>query len=191
MNAGKAAKFSRLPADLPSKRATRDSQGCPPAPPRRGWTGRAAALIAGDMDIRQITPAYAVSPQIAPEDVPALKAAGFTTVICNRPDPEVPPSHQAEAVRAAVEAAGLTFVENPFSHAAFDFALVETQADAIAASDGPTFAYCASGNRSSVLWAMGAVKAGEVTPAEAIAAARAAGYDLSGLAPQLEMLANS
>ena len=141
--------------------------------------------------MRQLSPTFFVSPQIEVEDLPALKEAGITHILCNRPDAEVPPSHQAEAVRAAVEEAGLTFVENPFSHSAFDFALVETQADAIAASDGPTFAYCASGNRSSVLWAMGAVKAGEVTPAEAIAAARAAGYDLSGLAPQLEMLANS
>ena len=53
------------------------------------------------MDIRQITPRYSVSPQINPEDFAAIKAAGFTKVICNRPDVENPPSHQADAMAAA------------------------------------------------------------------------------------------
>ncbi|MDO9527336.1 MAG: sulfur transferase domain-containing protein, partial [Gemmobacter sp.] len=37
------------------------------------------------MDIRALTPDYAVSPQISPSDLPAIKAAGYSTVICNRP----------------------------------------------------------------------------------------------------------
>jgi uncharacterized protein (TIGR01244 family) len=53
---------------------------------------------------------YAVSPQITPEDARAIGEAGFTTVICNRPDSEIGPDQQAEAVRRAVEAAGLRFV---------------------------------------------------------------------------------
>ena len=67
------------------------------------WTGRFPLNNRRAMDIRQITPRYSVSPQISVEDVPAIKAAGITTVICNRPDAEVPPSHQAEALRKAVE----------------------------------------------------------------------------------------
>ena len=42
------------------------------------------------MDIRRLTETYAVSPQITPEDVAAIKAAGFTTIINNRPDGEIP-----------------------------------------------------------------------------------------------------
>ena len=42
------------------------------------------------MDPRTLTPRYTVSPQITPEDIPAIKEAGFTTVICNRPDQEIP-----------------------------------------------------------------------------------------------------
>ncbi|MDE3029426.1 MAG: TIGR01244 family phosphatase, partial [Paracoccaceae bacterium] len=41
------------------------------------------------MEIRALTPDYAVSPQIEPADVAAIKAAGYTTVICNRPDREI------------------------------------------------------------------------------------------------------
>ena len=68
------------------------------------------------MDIRQITPTYFVSPQISAEDVAQLPSLGFTCVICNRPDTEIPPSHHADAIKDAVEAAGMTFVVNPLTH---------------------------------------------------------------------------
>ena len=40
------------------------------------------------MDIRRVTPDLAVSPQIAPEEIEAVKAAGFASIVCNRPDGE-------------------------------------------------------------------------------------------------------
>ncbi len=43
------------------------------------------------MDIRALTQSYAVSPQVAPEDFATIRAAGFVTVINNRPDAEIPP----------------------------------------------------------------------------------------------------
>ena len=48
----------------------------------------------GPMDIRQITPDFAAGPQIEPADMAALAEAGFTTVINNRPDAEIPPDLQ-------------------------------------------------------------------------------------------------
>ncbi len=134
------------------------------------------------MDIRPLSAAYAVSPQIEPGDAPAIARAGFETVICNRPDAEVPPELRAAALRAAVEGAGLRFVEMPATHAAIDDALVEAQRDA--ASGGRTLAYCASGTRSSVLWALG--EAGRRPTDEILADAARAGYDLAGLRPRIE-----
>jgi len=139
------------------------------------------------MDIRQITPDYAVSPQIAPEDLPALKEAGFTTVICNRPDAENPMELQAEVLRAATEAAGLAFVENPVVHAALTMEIVEAQRDALDASEGPAFACCASDTRSTIVWALG--QAGRRPTSEIIEAAAQAGYDLGHLETQLDTLA--
>lgn len=139
------------------------------------------------MDIRQITDSYAVSPQIAPEDVPALKAAGFAVVICNRPDAEVPPEFSAAAMRAAVEAEGMAFVENPLSHGNLTMEIVECQGNAIETAPGPVFAYCASGNRSSVLWALS--QAGKRPVEELIGLPAQYGYQLAGLRPQLEALA--
>lgn len=139
------------------------------------------------MDIRPITPAYAVSPQIAPEDIPAIKAAGYVAILCNRPDAEVPPDLQADAVGAAARAAGLGFVVNPVTHATLGPREVETQMTAAAAAGGPVLAYCASGTRSSIVWSLGQV--GTMDTDAILAAAARAGYDLEGLRPRLDQLA--
>ncbi|MCR9067242.1 MAG: TIGR01244 family sulfur transferase [Rhodobacteraceae bacterium] len=135
------------------------------------------------MDLRPVTDDYIAAPQLDPGDFAALAQQGVTTVIDNRPDTEVPPSHQAAAMQAAAEAAGLTFVYNPVVHTALTEAHIEEQADAIAASDGKVVAYCASGTRSTIVWALGA--AGEMDPDDIIARAKGAGYDLAHLAPEL------
>ncbi len=126
------------------------------------------------MDIRPLSDDYAVSPQIAPEDVPAIKAAGYTTVICNRPDGEVGPEHQSDAIRAAAEAAGLRFVANPFAGSELSEQHVTAQGEALDAADGPVLAYCASGNRSSIVW--GLARAGTQDPDAMIEAAGRHGY---------------
>ena len=137
--------------------------------------------------MRQITATYFVSPQIEVDDLPTIAAAGIKTVICNRPDEEVPPSHQAAALKAAVEAAGLKFVLMPVTHTTMTSDLVAAQHAAIADNEGPVLAYCASGTRSSIVWALGAV--GEMSVDDILAATQAAGYDLGGMRPTLEAMA--
>jgi uncharacterized protein (TIGR01244 family) len=139
------------------------------------------------MDIRQITPDYAVSPQIDPADMPAIAAAGFKAVICNRPDAEVPHELSTEVMRIAAEAAGLGFVVNPVTHQTLNMDMVAEQMAAMGAAGGPVLAYCASGTRSSIVWSLG--KAGEMAADDIIAATAKAGYDLAGLRPRLEALA--
>jgi uncharacterized protein (TIGR01244 family) len=139
------------------------------------------------MDLRKITDDYAVSPQLQPADMAALAEQGITTVICNRPDAENPPPLQAAAMQAAAEAAGLEFVFNPVTGGMLTENNVDEQADAIAGSEGPVVAYCASGNRSTIVWALGV--AGEVPVDDILSRATANGYDLAWLRPQLEALA--
>lgn len=138
------------------------------------------------MNIRQITDAYAVSPQIAPEDVAALREAGFSTVIDNRPDAEVSGDLQADAMRAAVEGAGLTFVVNPIVPGNLTMDNVQAQREAIDAAEGPVLAYCASGNRSSIVWAL--AHAGDMEIDDLIALPARHGYDLNHLRPTLERM---
>jgi len=138
------------------------------------------------MDIRPLDDAASVAPQVDPEDLPALAADGYTTLICNRPDAEVPPSHQAAAMQSAAEAAGLAFVFNPVSMPNLTLQAVEEQSEAMAAAEGKTLAYCASGTRSAILWALS--MAGEKSADDILAATAAAGYALDGLRGQIEAL---
>ena len=139
------------------------------------------------MDIRAITPDYAVSPQIEPGDLPAIKAAGYVTVIDNRPDGEIPPHLHMTEMRKAAEALGLTFVANPVIGGAMTMDNVTAQGAAIAASSGPVFAYCASGNRSSVVWALS--QAGKQSVDDLVGLPARFGYQLDHLRPQIEALA--
>lgn len=139
------------------------------------------------MTIRDITDSYSVSPQIDPEDLAALKAAGFTRIIDNRPDSEIPGSHQTEAMRAAAEAAGLEFIANPVIGGAITRENVSTQGAAIAESTGRVLAYCASGNRSSVVWALS--QAGKRPTDELIELPARHGYNMEIWRDQIEALA--
>ncbi|RVT85300.1 TIGR01244 family phosphatase [Rhodobacteraceae bacterium CCMM004] len=135
------------------------------------------------MDIRPLTDRYAVAPQIAPEDLADLRAAGFTDVICNRPDGEVPPDLAATRMRAAAEAAGLTFHDNPVVGGGMTAQAVAAQRAAVEGAAGPVLAYCRSGTRSTVVWAL--AMAGTHDADALIAAAARGGYDIAGLRPQI------
>lgn len=141
------------------------------------------------MDIRQITPDFFAAPQISPEDMPDIAAAGITRVVCNRPDAEVPPSHQAAAIEAAARAAGLDFAVQPLTHQTMTPDVIAANQKLLTGAAGPVLAYCASGTRSTVAWALAAAK--ETPVDEIIAAARNGGYDLSNLRPTLEAAAKT
>lgn len=139
------------------------------------------------MDIRPLTDSYAVSPQITPGDLAMIRAAGYTTVIDNRPDGEIPPDLQTPAMRTAAEASGLTFVVNPVIGGALTMDNVTVQRAAIDAATGPVLAYCASGNRSSVVWAL--ALAGSRPTDDLIGLPARFGYQLEHLRGQIEALA--
>ena len=131
---------------------------------------------------------YAVAPQITLEDVEALAAEGFRTIVCNRPDEEVPADICAEAVKAECERAGLNFILNPLSHGTLNMDHVNLQRQATEA-EAPVLAYCASGNRCSILWGLAVV--GDVSTDHILEVTTKAGYNLTGLVPQLEEMAKS
>ena len=138
--------------------------------------------------IRPIDDTIAVAPQITPEDVETIRAAGFRMIVNNRPEEEEPGQPSGEAVAAAAAAAGLGYVAIPITHAGFSLPQVEAMGAALAGAEGPLLAYCRSGTRSCHLWALAAVRGGE-SPDSATAKAAAAGYDISGIRPLLDQLA--
>ena len=65
------------------------------------------------MDIRKITDELSVAPQIKAAEVPAIAAAGFRSVICNRPDGESSDQPCCSDIEAAVKAHGLVWRSQP------------------------------------------------------------------------------
>ena len=136
------------------------------------------------MDIRPLDEALSASPQIAPEDLPAIAAQGFRSVISNRPDGEEPGQPSAEALRQAAEAAGLAFAHVPVVGGAISDQDVADFREALANLPQPVFGFCRTGTRTTTLWAL--ANAGAQTPENLIARAKSAGYDLGALRPRLE-----
>lgn len=141
------------------------------------------------LDIRPLNDRFAVAPQIEPEDLPAIAAAGYVAVVNNRPDGEEPGQPSAAAIRAAAEAAGLVYHEVPVTQAGFAPMQLDAMRAALVAADGPVLAYCRSGTRSCNLWALAAAREGR-NPDLLVGQAQAAGYDLSGMRPTLDALAS-
>lgn len=136
------------------------------------------------MDIRQLTPRYYVAPQISPDQMGALKEAGITRILCNRPDEEVPAAYGAAAMQAAAQAAGLEFALQPLTHQTMNEEVIAHNRAIGADQDGVTLAYCASGTRSCIAWALG--QAGLQSADDILAAARAGGYNVDNMRPYLE-----
>ncbi len=137
---------------------------------------------------RDLTPRYAVSPQIAREDFARAAAEGFKMVINNRPDGESPGELQHGEAADAAEAAGLEYVYIPVA-GGFPPDKISATLEAINRARGPILAYCRSGTRSAHLWALAHAMRGGKTPDELISLAAQQGYDLRGIKAELDRLA--
>ncbi len=135
------------------------------------------------MQLRKITEKVTVSPQITAADMAAIKAEGFRAIICNRPDGEGADQPSFEEIEAAAKAAGLEARYVPVQSgmvkdddvAAFGAALKEIQR--------PVLAYCRTGTRSATLWSFHESKKRPMP--EILAATKAAGYDMNGVARRI------
>lgn len=139
------------------------------------------------MDLRQLSPDLAVSPQITPEDIPRLAEAGFKVLINNRPDEEIDAELEHQVMSAAAESAGMAYHYMPFHPGQVTPALISEFA-AATAGKAPVIAYCRSGHRCSVLWAL--TQAAKRPEREILETAAKAGYDLSNIGPLIASLAN-
>jgi uncharacterized protein (TIGR01244 family) len=138
-------------------------------------------------DFRQLTENVLVSPQLALGDIAAAAALGVGLIVNNRPDGEEPSAPQGDEIAAAAAAAGMNYVAIPIGHAGFSEPQVNAMIDALEQAEGPILAYCRSGTRSTLLWALAAAKQGEAPDAIARMAAEA-GYDISPIRPMIDML---
>lgn len=126
----------------------------------------------------KVTDDFTVSPQIAADDLAAIQAAGFRSVLCNRPDGEEPQQPDFAVIEAAAKAAGLEVRYQPVVSGRLTQEDVDGFQAAMDALPGPVFAYCRSGTRCIMLWAL--AESGKRPMPEVIEIARQAGCNLGG-----------
>ncbi len=130
------------------------------------------------MSPRPLSATVWASPQLAPEALADLAAAGVRRIISNRPDGEDPGQPTASEMETAARTAGLSFVWIPVSGMPGPS---QAEAACEVLADGlPTVMFCRSGTRSAVVWAMAERMRGADAD-DLRAAAASAGYDLGRL----------
>ena len=136
------------------------------------------------MDLRRITDEYTVSPQITADNVHQIAGAGFRSIVCNRPDGEELGQVDYETIAQAARQEGLEVRWVPIVSGMFTPKALEDFRNALNDMPKPMLAYCRSGTRSTMLWAI--CQHGTTDDAEIERSAAAAGYDVSGLLRQLK-----
>ena len=130
---------------------------------------------------RQLDEKTFVSGQIHPDEVQALKELGVTLIVNNRPDNEDVGQPEGEDIEAAAKAAGIDYRHVPIARG-MGPSDVEAMREAIhSAGDGKLFAFCRSGNRSTLAWAIARSEDG-VPREELDRCASQAGFDLGPVA---------
>lgn len=104
--------------------------------------------------VRAVAPDFSVSPQLAPAAMAAAAAAGFRSVVNNRPDFEHGPDQPTNAdIEAAARAAGLEYRHLPVDGAWQSPAQIDAFAALLRELPRPMLAFCRSGARSTRLYA--------------------------------------
>ena len=136
---------------------------------------------------RSITTDIMVAPQISVDAVAEAKAAGVALIINNRPEGESDDQIPGTDIEAAARAAGMDYIAIPITHSGFSQPQVMAMVAALQGAKGKVLAYCRSGTRSTLLWALAESAQGGDPDALTNMAAKA-GYDVSPVRPLMDML---
>jgi uncharacterized protein (TIGR01244 family) len=132
--------------------------------------------------ITRLTDRLSVASQIAASDIPEIAAAGYRTIINNRPDGEEPGQLPATEAQRDAEEAGLLYRYLPVTAATLTLAEVEEFGRLLSSLEGPVLAHCRSGTRCCLLWSATQLLKGEASAESLIQQAAAQGFEISALA---------
>lgn len=102
---------------------------------------------------RQLDDKVWVSEQIQPDEVAAMVGQGITMLVNNRPDGEEPDQPLGAEIEEAARAAGIDYRAIPIIRG-IGPADAEAMQEAIKSADGKLLAFCRTGTRSSLAWAL-------------------------------------
>jgi sulfide:quinone oxidoreductase len=135
------------------------------------------------MDIRHVTKFFSVAPQLEIADVQKAAQLGYQSIICNRPDGEDSDQPTFKEMESEAVKHGLDIYYMPVVSGKVEDKDVEGFKNKLPQMNSPVLAYCRSGTRSVTLWSL--MQAENRDLAEILSIAKAAGYDLSGLARRI------
>lgn len=136
------------------------------------------------MTIKTLTPDLSVMPQPEEADIAELARRGFKSIVGNRPDGEAPDQPKWNDLKAAALARGLEAVHIPVVASQIGEADIRAFRDALERLPKPIAAFCRTGTRSTILWAL--ANEARLTADERIKIAAKEGYDLEPFRPLLE-----
>lgn len=132
------------------------------------------------MTPKTIDQTLSVSEQITPDDIVPIAAAGFKSIICNRPDGEGVDQPVFAEIDAAAKAAGLVTAYQPIVSGKVGDEDALAFGKLMDTLPKPIFAYCRTGTRSTTLWSLSEGARGRALP-DILATTKAAGYDMTGV----------
>jgi sulfide:quinone oxidoreductase len=129
--------------------------------------------------VKKIDDHLSVADQITKKDISAITKAGFKSIVCNRPDGEVPGQPTFKEIEQAAIKANLPIRYLPAVSGAVTPELGQEFGKILEELPKPVLAYCRSGMRCTTLWALS--NAQTMDRASIVQTAANAGYDISAI----------
>ena len=136
------------------------------------------------MNLKPLSPELSVTPQIETPDVADLAVRGFKSIIGNRPEGEAPDQPAWSSLAAEAERQGMSTRQIPVVPGQISPDDIRRFAEALRDLPTPIAAFCRTGTRSAMLWAL--ANPNGLSVDERIATAAAQGYDLAPLRERIE-----
>jgi len=136
------------------------------------------------MKLAILTPNLSALPQPAVDEIGDLADRGYRSIISNRPDGESPDQPTWMDLKAAALARGMEAVHIPVVASQIDEAAIRAFREALERLPKPIAAFCRTGTRSTILWAL--ANEASLTAEERIKIAAKEGYDLEPFRGLLE-----
>lgn len=142
------------------------------------------------LEIVNVTPDFAIGPQISVDDFEQIRADGFASVLNLRPDDEIGSYLVSADAERHAQDAGLAYGFSPTEgYEIFEQDVIDRFEHHLNQLPKPIFSHCKSGTRAAMLWALVAARYRDVD--EVIATLRAAGQELDFLEDELHESANA
>jgi uncharacterized protein (TIGR01244 family) len=130
--------------------------------------------------LMNLAPGLTAAAALSADDLEALAASGVKTIINNRPDNEDPGQLPADEARRLCAAHGIAYHHIPFVAATLAAADIDAFEAVLKSAPHPVVAHCRSGTRSTMIWALTRIRAGD-DPAALVALGARNGVDIAAL----------